>query len=293
MNKSERKRSNMKIKKMSGGLTACVVSILAITNATNAQGDPTVSMQLDNFTTYADVINLGTMTIPGDPTESGSIGIYSFDVESSGTTANVPVGTFWTTCLSPAGTIESGSGFASYNYESFAQANNGINPSAWAWNNDNSNPQYWGIQNANFLWKQVLGNNNEPTSLSADQATGLVLAMYAALYNSSGYGMLGSTQFFNPNFGTSSISGNVTAVENAYTTYLALLNANAVENNLANGYVLVPTSQSQGDGFGQEFIIMAPGNVTVPESAGMGLCAGLGALVLSLRYSVSRKLAKV
>ena len=119
----------MRIKNMTGaGVTACVALTLAITNSANAQG--TVSMQLDDFQTYADSINLGTMTIPGNPSETGFIGIYSFDVQSSGTTANVPVGTFWTTCLSPAGKISAGSGYATYNYETFAQANNGINPSA-------------------------------------------------------------------------------------------------------------------------------------------------------------------
>jgi len=95
---------------------------------------------------------------------------------------------------------------------------------------------------------------------------------------------------FDPNFS----SGNVdSAVQAAYNNDLALLNANGVQNNLANGYVLVPTADAQNNGFGQEFIIMAPEspNVSVPESAGTGICAGLGALILSLRYCVRRKLA--
>jgi hypothetical protein len=271
-------------------LTACAVLALTITNSTKAQ-DPVITMSLGNYSSYADIINLGTMTIPGNPTGSGYIGIYSFNVTSSGT-ASVPVGTYWTACLSPDGEIDGGSPAATYYYESFAQANSGINPSAWAWNNDNSNPQYWGIQNAGYLWKQVVGNNNQPTSLNADQATGFVLAMYAALYNSSGYGMLSGDKF-NPNFS----SGNAdNAVQTAYNNDLALLNPNAVENNPATGYVLVPTSQVQnGYPYGQEFIFMtsdAPTVVTAPESAGMGLCAGLGALVLSLHYCVRRKLAR-
>jgi hypothetical protein len=286
----------MKIKSVIGvGLTAGAVLALTITNSTKAQ-DPLVTMTLEDYTTYADSINLGTMTIPGNPTEEGSIGIYSFSVSSSGT-ANVPVGTFWTACLSPAGVIDGGSPAATYYYEPFAQVKSGINPSAWAWNNDPSDPQYWGIQNANYLWNQVLGNNNQPTKLSADQATGFVLAVYAALYNSSGYGALlpDSEDKFNPDFGTSSIStDNLAAVETAYYDDLALLNPTAVGNNLANGYVLVPTSQSQnGYSYGQEFFLLTPEtpNVAVPESAGTGICAGLGALVLSLRYCVRRKLA--
>jgi hypothetical protein len=270
-------------------LTAYAVLALTITDPAKAQ-DPVITMSLGNYSSYSDIINLGTMTIPGNPTGSGYIGIYSFNVISSGTTS-VPVGTYWTACLSPAGEIDGGSPAASYYYESFAQANSGINPSAWAWNNDNSNPQYWGIENASYLWKKVMGDNSQPTSLNADQATGFVLAMYAALYNSSGYGML-SGDNFDPNFS----SGNAdNAVQMAYNSDLALLNPNAVQNNLDAGYVLVPTSQVQnGYPYGQEFILMASGNpnvVTAPESAGMGLCTGLGALVLSLGYCLRRRSA--
>jgi hypothetical protein len=274
-------------------LTAYVALTLAITDSAKAQSDPTVSMQLDNYSQYSDVINLSTMQIPGNPQESGYIGIYSFDVESSGTTANVPIGanSIWTTCLSPAGTINAGSGYATYNYETYAQANNGINPPAWAWNNNLNDPQYWGIQNANYLWQQVIGNNSQPTELSADQATALVLAMYAALYNSTGYGVVDNNPSddpkFNPNFGSGNVDGTVAA---DYSTYVGLLNPTDVGDNLANGYVLVPTSDAQNAGFGQEFIFMASENpnVSVPESAGMGICAGLGCLIFSFRYCFRR-----
>jgi hypothetical protein len=267
------------------------VLALTITNSAKAQ-DPVITMSLGDYSSYADIINLGTMTIPGNPTGSGYIGIYSFNVSSSGTTS-VPLGTYWTACLSPAGEIDGGSPAATYYYETFAQANNGINPSAWAWNNDNSNPQDWGIQNASYLWKEVVGGNSQPTSLNADQATGLVLAMYASLYNSSGYGMLSGDKF-NPNFS----SGNAdSGVQMAYNNDLALLTPSAVQNNPANGYVLVPTSQVQnGYPYGQEFIFMASGTPNVmalPESAGTGLCAGLGALAVSVCYCVRRKSARV
>lgn len=201
----------------------------------------------------------------------------------------MPTGTFWSACLSPDGEIDGGSPAATYDYESFAEANDGINPSAWAWNGSASNPQYWGIQNAYYLWEKVLGNNSQPTQLSADQATGFALAIWSALYDSTAYGMLGGSQF-NPNFS----SGNVdSAVQTAYNDDLALLNdsASAIENNLVNGYVLVPTSQTQnGDPYGQEFIFMAPQTpvATVPESAGTGIWAGLGCLILSLGYCLRR-----
>jgi hypothetical protein len=282
----------MRVKNLiSVGLTACAALALVITNQAKAQ-DPVITMALGDFSTYADEVNLGNMTIPGDPTEAGYIGIYSFNVSSS-TTPNVPVGTFWTTCLSPAGEIDAGSPPANYNYETFSEANSGINPPAWAWNGLSGNPQYWGIQNANYLWEQVMGNNSQP-NLNADQSTALALALYAALYNSMAYGTLGGSKF-DPNFGTSGtfLTGNVGDVQNYYYSYLALLNPTAVEDNLANGYVLVPTPQEQnGYTYGQEFIFMAPegANVSVPESAGMGICAGVGCLIFSLRYCRRRAL---
>lgn len=261
---------------------------MAITNSAKAQ-DPVITMSLGDYSSYADVVNLGTMTIPGNPTDSGYIGIYSFNVTSSGT-PNVPAGTIWSMCLSPDGTINAGSPPANYYYEPFSQANDGINPSAWAWNNNTSNPQYWGIQNAAYLWKQVIGDNTQP-NLTADEATGFALAVYAALYNSTGYGTLAGTAF-DPNFGTSSISGNVADVESSYNRYLELLNTSSVEGNLVNGYVLVPVSQIQnGQTYGQEFLFLGSGtpNVTVPEPAYFGICAGFGSLIFLCRYCLRRR----
>ena len=269
---------------------------LVVASQANAQSDPVVTMQLENYTTYADVINLGTMQIPGNPTDSGYIGIYSFNVSAS-TTPSVPNDTtIWSLCLSPAGVIDGGSPAATYYYESYAQASPGINPSAWAWNNSLTDPQYWGIQNANYLWEQVMGGDKRPT-LTANQATALVLAMYDALYDSTGYGALGGNAF-NPKFGTSSISGNVAAVEIAYNADLGLLNPAAVGNNLDNGYVLVPTSQRQnGSSYGQDFLFTTSSSpnlgsgsvgIVVPESAGMGVMAGSGALLCALLLSVRR-----
>jgi hypothetical protein len=279
------KRKNVR-KMIFIGFVACAIPGIAI--HANAQSDPVVTMQLENYTTYADVINLGTMQIPGDPTVSGYIGIYSFNVSAS-TTPSVPTGTFWSLCLSPAGVIDGGSPPANYYYESYAQASPGINPSVWAWNNSLTDPQYWGIQNANYLWEKIMKGDGQPT-MTANQATALVLAMYDALYNSTGYGTLGG-HAFNPEFGTSSISGNVAAVESAFNADLGLLNPTLVGNNLANGYVLVPTSQTQhGWSYGQDFLFTTSSspNVVVPESAGMGVVAGLGALLSALLLSVRR-----
>lgn len=49
---------------ISAGLAACAVLASAIVNSANAQ-DPVITMSLGDYSSYADVVNLGTMTIPG------------------------------------------------------------------------------------------------------------------------------------------------------------------------------------------------------------------------------------
>jgi hypothetical protein len=268
-------------------LAATAVALTAGTTA-YAQ-DPTVTMTLGDYSSHADVVNLGDLIIPGNPTDSGYIGIYSFSVQNNGGVSALPNngGSFWTTCLSPAGEIGGGSPAATYSYETYAQANNGINPSAWAWNGiTGSGEQDWGIQNANYLWEKVQGGASQPI-LTPDQSTALVLAMYAALYNSEGYGELGGSKFV---FNSDAIeTGSASTVAADYSTYLGLLDLSAqtyIPNNLSAGYVLVPTSQTQnGDPYGQEFIFMAPssGNVVVPEPGLTGVMAGLGGLLFAVR----------
>lgn len=263
------------------------VSMLAQTRA-NA-GDPIVNMTLGDYSTYADEVNLGQLTIPGSPTETGYIGIYNFSVQNNGGTG-LP-SSFWTTCLSPAGEINGGAN-GNYAYESYAEANPGINPPVWASGTVGGVTQYWGIQNANYLWSQVAKGSGTPT-LNSDQAAGLVLAMYDALYNSTGYGVVvnGSKEPFVPTFTSSSIvTGNYTAVETAYNNDLSLLNPTAVENDLGVGYVLVPTSPNAGGPTGQEFIFMGTpsSNVTVPEAGATGVLAGLTGLIFVGRSQFRR-----
>jgi hypothetical protein len=214
-------------------------------------------------------------TLPGGTTwtHNGLIGMYSFQVSASDN-AILPAGsTFWATCLSPGGEVD----LASHTYDlaSFAQANPGINPSAWAY----SGTDFWGIQNANYLWKKFALDNNGAPLVNQDQATGLALAMYATLYDSTGYGLLGGNKF------TLSTAGLKQEILDAYNSDISYLvsHASDVINNLAAGYVLVPDPETSTSG--QEFIVVAPNGMNVvpaPESKATGIGAGIVSGIVAL-----------
>jgi len=223
-----------------------------------------VNMSLVDYTTLT-VAQVGG-TVGGTEMPDAYLGIYGFSGSQvvngsiSGLANNFAIQSI---CLSPLGDLTTGT--YQYNYETFAAANPGANPSAWQWNQNNSNPQYWGIQNANYLWLK-----NSAAIEQAGNATGaaaLMLAMYDALYNSTGYGTVGTgtpTKGFLPNFAS-------TAEQNDYTAYVNSLTAAGVEANLANGYVFVPTDNNPGGPSGQSFIILSPGETlnVVPEPTTM------------------------
>lgn len=174
------------------------------------------------------------------------IGMYQFASTGSGG----PSSPFWSTCLSPAGTLDNGPHL--YTSFTFGAGAPGQNPAAWA-----KGPELdAGIQNAQYLWR-----SSAPTIIAsgtAAQGTGLALAMYEALYDSTGYGVTASG---NGNFWlTSPLSGDI---YNAYTTYLGLLNPVSVAANLGTGNIL----RSTESGAGQDLIW----NVTavVPEPTTM------------------------
>jgi hypothetical protein len=203
------------------------------------------------------------------------IGIYSFAVQDSGgTSLSTP---FYSTCISPNGRLYNGQ--YTYTPLSFRDASPGINPAGWT----SSGSDYWGIQNANYLFQYysdgiVTGKGVSNLGLSgsgADQGAALALAMYAALYNSRGYG-----QNWNPT-AAFSLNGASAAVTTDYNAILSALQGwNPGPGNLANGYVLRPT-----DGSAQDMLLLGglipQGHLTpVPEPT--TVIAGFGALGLLL-----------
>ena len=112
-----------------------------------------------------------------------AIGLYAFHVNSSDLPGVTAGSTIYSVCLSPAGLLDGGN----YNYtaETFVQASPGINPSLWASPFRAANA---GINNAAYLFSKYAS----PT-MGADAATALEFAIWTALYNSTGYGAVGST----------------------------------------------------------------------------------------------------
>lgn len=177
-------------------------------------------------------------TVGATITSGELIGIYQF--KSSGTEG--PTDPFWSTCLSPAGNLDWGT--HSYVSDTFSVGAPGRNPASWAAGTQGDA----GIQNAQYLWR--LFSPTIIASGNANQGAGLALAMYEALYDSTGYGTTdtsGNGRFYV----TQGLSGNV---QTAYNTYLGALNgAQSVANvtaNTGNGYIL----RSTENGAGQDLI---------------------------------------
>jgi len=183
------------------------------------------------------------------------IGIYQFTVAPGGSPS---LGTpYYATCISPLGSLSTTP--ATYNEDTFAQAEPGTNPPKWA-----GAPGVdggYGIQNANYLYQKLAstiiagakatGGNN-----AADDAAGaaMALAMYTVLYNSTDYGKynnayaaLGGTM--GPFQITGRLANNAT-VYGDYKNDLALVKSMNSTEAVAGG-VLVPKVSS-----GQELILI-------------------------------------
>lgn len=186
------------------------------------------------------------------------IGIYSFNVQSGSSPSLTSP--FYTVCLSPNGRLFDGN--YTYNLLTFAQANPGINPNLWQY----SGTSYWGIQNANFLYQTfsgaIVGGMGGTYGLGgarADQGTALALAMYAALYNSTGYGNSLGVNHFVLNSANSSVTTDYSDILSALHSWNS--------SDLASGYVLDPTDQTA-----QEMILLGtyvPQGGPVPEPTTM------------------------
>jgi len=143
-------------------------------------------------------------------------------------------------------------GTHNYTSDTFLQGAPGRNPAQWAGGTAND----WGIQNAQYLWR--LFSPTIIASGNAAQGSGLALAMYEALYDSTAYGLT-DTADAGRFYVTAGLSGSVLT---AYNSYLGVLNgvssAASVSANLCNGNIL----RSAETGAGQDLIW----NITpVPE----------------------------
>jgi hypothetical protein len=176
------------------------------------------------------------------------IGIYQFTVTPGGTpTLSSP---FYATCISPAGQLTTGN--FTYNEETFAQAEPGHNPNAWA----GANPVNggYGIQNANYLYQLIApgiisgAGPNGDISTYNDEGAAMALAMYTVLYNSTGYGAYNNA-FGGP--GPFQITGGLSlssdpGVYSDYETYLGDVSGMTSDQAVTGG-VLVPEVATSQD----------------------------------------------
>jgi hypothetical protein len=218
----------------SKSLVQTVVLAVAVLLAGGLSAKATITLQLVDGNSKAESGFTSAGSAGAAITGNELIGIYLFN--SSGTEG--PVNPFWSTCMSPNGNLD----WNSHNYTSlgFAAGSPGQNPASWSTAGTGDS----GIQNAQYLWRVF-----SPTIIAsgtADQGAGLALAMYEALYESTGYGTT-DTADAGKFYVTAGLSG---AVLTAYNSYLGALNtassAANVSANLGNGYVLRSTETGAG-----------------------------------------------
>jgi hypothetical protein len=245
-NAYDSKQSNAEIKFMRK--TTCLFKTLALASAVllgaRVSTKATITLALENASSRSEYGF--TATIPGfsDSIANYYIGVYRFYE------IGIPDGSnpFYSVCLSPGGNLNWGT----YKYDqlTFEQANPGANPATWAY----SGSDLWGIQNANWLWRQFGSSATTP-----DKGAGLALAMFAALYNSTGYGQvdLSITAPFQVTYWADH-TGAATAYYNDLTA-LTASGAFDTSKDIYYGYVLRP---QEGQGIGQDFILIG---TPVPE----------------------------
>lgn len=225
-----------------------------------------ITMNLVDPSTYSSVFN------------NEYIGVYSFEVTA--TEGSVPVGNFWSICLSPFGVLDNNP--HTYNLNNFNAAAPGLN--APTWSGSSPGAAGYGIQNAQYLW-QVFGSS--ATALSGtvaggtvgsvqDRGAGLAAAMYVALYNSSGLGVINLAL---PNYDPTIALGLNGNAETDMNADLTALDPTLVSSHESTGSVLVPDPVA--DGSGQEFIILASqaNFAAAPEPATTGMIAGMFAAI--------------
>ena len=223
---------------------AAMALALVLGIGATAKAAVTVDLTIVDDTSRAEAGFTGTVPL-GSLENNGLYGVYKFNTANA-SSSSIP-GSFWSTCLSPSGNYANGN----YTELTYAQANPGINPNMWASGEAGLD---WGIQNAQYLWRKY--GSGVVSSGNQDAGAGLAMAMYEALYDSTGFGVIGAP---NAHFNVSHWVGNS---QSYYTADLGGLNQAGVLANYADGYVLVPTGDITWNngvptvsGPGQEFIL--------------------------------------
>jgi hypothetical protein len=216
---------------------------------------------------------------PGSPTHliasDDAIGIYKFTTDG---TYGVP-NPLYSICLSPAGLLDANP--HTYTIETFATANPGIFPAAWASGVVGGVQQLWGIQNASYLFNtfgmKIINNTSGQAGDQNAQSAALEFAIWTALYDSTAYGKLGGTVWTAP---TSQMDPSTTLAD--YNADLKALTT-ATSIPLYTGNILEGTG-APGDGAGagddQEFLVLGspiPEPTTVITGALLLLPFGLSA----------------
>jgi len=265
-------------------IKSVLVGAVVIVTAASSMAQVTMALDTSSLSSFDEYVGISA-TLGGSPLITAGadwIGLYQFDVEPGSNPAIQS--SFYSVCLSPLGNLPPGE--QTYNYESLASASKSANPAAWA----HSGNQYYGVQNATYLlgmYSAAITSGKGYVSgligTSADQGTALALAMYAALYNSTGYGMLGGSSFVNTTgTGVGQVFG---AVDKDYMDILSMLTPSKAASGSAaeDGGVLVPEDPGS-----QEFELLSTdlpaGFGVVPEPttliAGALLLVPFGASVL-------------
>jgi hypothetical protein len=257
---------------MKNTIAKFAVPVIAVLTAASVHAQ-TVNMSLEtDYTSWAAETGF-TATVPGGDGNIVSddlIGIYAFQINSIKPSGSVTISTpFYTTCMSPSGNLNWNTP-DNYNLQTFAGADGGINPNG-LWANPAGAPLA-GIQNANYLFTQQAGTLDGGSTLGGayvgsvqDQGAAMALAMYAALYNSAGYGTVNANGPFQvTGWGNNNVETDYNLdINTALKAYSG--------SSLATGYLLTPTPDEYNSGAGQAMILLGDGvpqgDPSVPEPA--------------------------
>jgi hypothetical protein len=255
------------MKKIIAKLAVTAVAVLMAANA-HAQLPTGQTINMGLIWNFPNAATGFTASFDGAPAivQDDLIGIYSFNINSvtpDTVTFTSPV--LYTMCISPIGNLN----FGNFNYtlQTFQQASPGLFPSQWK---VGPNGQGWGIQNAYYLFNLLAPTLDTGHLIAgeagngADQGAAMALAVYTALYNSSGFGAAANGAnsptggWYIPSTGF----GNI-AVYQDYTNDLHDL-THYTGNSVSPGYVLTPFSSEWYSGGGQAMLVI---DQNVPEPA--------------------------